>query len=315
MVSWHVIYAIIISKEGDDRVKIIYKAARGVGVYFIIGLMALYDTLLIILINFANSYEIYNLLKLALISLNTYQLYYIIICGTLKYSIDEDNLYITSALGLKNEKIPFPQIQMYQKSQGHVKGVKLAGYGKSKFAIGRSFIDKIGNTYMFVTSNKNVIYLKTDTISYGLSPENFQEFEGELKKRKISCFKWENKLNKNIPINREPKFFIPFIVTTIIVILLTLNPIAIYLSGKLPDKMPISFNTGFIAVKFGTGRQFAFKQMVYGLLNMGVLFCMYYAGYIYSKYDKKSSYKFIYISLIVAAFYLIMQVKILYTFR
>ena len=160
--------------------KITYRAAKGVGVYFIIGLMILYDAVLIFLINFVNSYEIYNLLKFTLLFLNLYQLYYIVICGTLKYSMDEDNLYITSALGLKNEEIPFKTIQMYQSSQGHIRGVKLSGYGKNKFAIGRSFIDKIGNTYMFVTSTKNVVYLKTDTANYGLSPENFKKFTEEL---------------------------------------------------------------------------------------------------------------------------------------
>lgn len=295
--------------------KITYKAAKGVGAYFIIGLMILYDAILIFLINFVSSYEIYNLLKLTLVSINIYQIYYIIICSTLKYSMDEDNLYITSALGLKNEIISFQSIQMYRKSHGYVRGVKLSGYGKNKFAIGRSFIDKIGNTYMFVTSTKNVIYLKTDTVNYGLSPENFQKFMEELEKRKIRCFEWENKLNKSISINREPKFFIPFIITSIVVLLLTLDPIIMYLYGKLPDKMPVSFDTSFMAVKFGTGKQFAFKQMFYGLLNMGVLFCMYYAGHIYSKYDKKYSYKYIYISLIVAVFYFIMQVRILCTFR
>ncbi|MFC0892468.1 MULTISPECIES: PH domain-containing protein [Clostridium] len=295
--------------------KITYRAAKGVGVYFIIGLMILYDAVLIFLINFVNSYEIYNLLKFTLLFLNLYQLYYIVICGTLKYSMDEDNLYITSALSLKNEEIPFKTIQMYQSSQGHIRGVKLSGYGKNKFAIGRSFIDKIGNTYMFVTSTKNVVYLKTDTANYGLSPENFKKFTEELEKRRINCFKWENRLSKSISINKEPKFFIPFIITSIVVVLLALIPIILYLYGKLPDRMPVSFDTRFMAVKFGTGKQFAFKQMSYGILNMGVLFCMYYAGYIYSKYDKRYSYKYIYISFIVALFYFIMQIRILCTFR
>lgn len=308
-------YDIMINKEGDGGVKITYKAEKGTGVYFIIGLMFLYDAFMIFLMKFVNSFEIYNLLKLIFISLNIYQLYYIIICSTLKYFIDENNLCIISALGFKNEKIPLQNIQMYQKSRGYIKGVKLAGYVGNKFAIGRSFIDKIGNTYMFATSTKNVIYLKTGTVNYGLSPENFQEFEEELKKRKIICSRWENKLNKNIIISKEPKFFIPFIITAVIAVVLTLNPVVMYLYGHLPDRMPVSFDTRFVAVEFGTGRQFAFKQMFYGLLNMGILFCMYYAGYIYSKYDKKYSYKYVYISLIVAVFYFIMQIKIFCTFR
>lgn len=35
---------------------------------------------------------------------------------------------------------------------------------------------------MFVTSTKNVVYLKTDTANYGLSPENFKKFTEELEK-------------------------------------------------------------------------------------------------------------------------------------
>jgi hypothetical protein len=79
--------------------------------------------------------------------------------------------------------------------------------------------------------------------------------------------------------------------------------------------MPMSFDSKFTAIQFGTGKQFAFKQMVYGLFNMAILFCMYYAAYFCAKYDRKSSYKFIYISLILTLALLTIQIKILVTFR
>ncbi|BAH05907.1 hypothetical protein CKR_0856 [Clostridium kluyveri NBRC 12016] len=293
----------------------IYKSAKGIGVYIILGVSILYNSLLIFLIHYVDSYEISILLKFTLIAINLYQLYYIIVCGTLKYFIDTENLYITSILKLKNEKISFDNIQMYQKSKGRIKGVKVSGYGKNKFAIGKSFIHKIGNTQMFVTSTENVIYLKTDTTSYALSPENFYEFEMELNRRNIFYSEWENKLSKIVNPSRKQKFFIPFVITAIIIILITLEPIILYLHGNLPDKMPLSFRPNFTTVEFGTGRQFAFKQMSYGLLNMGVLFCMYYAGHIYSRYDEKYSYKFLYAALIVSIIFLVMQIKIIYTFR
>ncbi|OAA83581.1 PH domain-containing protein [Clostridium ljungdahlii] len=295
--------------------KTTYKSAKGVGVWVIAGITVVYNVFMIVLMNFINSYEIFNLFKLAFIAVNVYQIYYIIICGTLKYSMDEENLYITSMFKFKNEKIPFKDIRMYQKSNEYIKGVKLSGYGKSKFAIGRSFIHKVGRTYMFVTSTKNVIYLKTDDITYGISPENFQEFELKIQERHIENLQWENKLNKGVELRKEPQFFVPFIIAAVTVLMLTLNPIIMYLYGNLPDRMPLSFNPNFIAVEFGTGKQFAFKQMTYGLLNMGLLFCMYYAAYIFSKYDKKVFYKFIYTALVVAAFFLIMQIRILYTFK
>ncbi|MFL0195835.1 PH domain-containing protein [Clostridium sp. WILCCON 0269] len=292
-----------------------YKSVKGIGVYLILSIAIIYNILLMFLIYYVDSYELFILLNVTLIAINVYQFYYIIICATLKYSVDEDNLYIISMLKFKNGKIPFADIEMYQKSTGHIKGVKVSGYGKNKFAIGRSFIHKIGITHMFITSTQNVIYLKTGTVSYALSPENFHEFEIELNKRNIVYSEWENKLNKVSNLNKRQKFFIPIIITAIIIIILTFNPIMLYLCGSLPDKMPLSFQPDFSAVKFGTGRQFAFKQMTYGLLNMGVLFCMYYAGYIYSKYDEKTSYKFLYIALVVSVFFLAMQIKILYTFR
>ena len=168
---------------------------------------------------------------------------------------------------------------------------------------------------MFVTSTENVIYLKTGTVSYAVSPENFYEFEMELNKRKILYSEWESKLSKIVNLNRKRKFFIPFVITAIIIILITLNPIILYLQGKLPDKMPLSFQPNFTAIEFGTGRQFAFKQMSYGLLNMGLLFCMYYAGYIYSRYGEKYAYRFLYIALIVSLIFLVMQMKVIYTFK
>ncbi|WP_368488483.1 PH domain-containing protein [Clostridium sp. BJN0013] len=292
-----------------------YKSAKGIGIYLILGVSILYNSLLIFLICYVDSYEISILLKFTLIAINLYQLYYIIVCGTLKYFTDEENLYITSMLKLKNERISFDDIQMYQKSKGRIKGVKVSGCGRNKFAIGKSFIHKIGNTQMFVTSTENVIYLKAGNVSYALSPENFYEFEMELNKRNIFYSEWENKLSKIVNLNRKQKFFMPLIITAIIVIILTLNPIILYLNGNLPDKMPLSFRPNFTVVEFGTGRQFAFKQMSYGLLNMGVLFCMYYAGYIYSKYDEKYSYRFLYIALIVSLIFLVMQMKVIYTFK
>ena len=298
------------NKEGVANMKTTYKSAKGIGVWVIAGITVIYNIFMIVFIKFINSYEIFNLLKLVFIVVNAYQIYYIIVCGTLKYSMDEEDLYITSMFKFKNEKIPFKDITMYQTSNRYIKGIKLSGYGKSKFAIGRSFIHKIGRTYMFVTSTKNVIYLKTDDITYGISPENFREFESKIQERHIENFKWENKLDKGIELRREPKFLIPFIIASFTVLILTLNPIIMYLYGNLPDRMPLSFNSNFIAVEFGTGKQFAFKQMTYGLLNMGLLFCMYYAAYIFSKYDKNVFYKFIYTALAVAVFFLIMQIKI-----
>lgn len=293
----------------------VYKSVKGSGVYYILGMSILGDLLLGVLVFLIDSYEVLSILKVAIIVFNLYQLYYILICSSLKYFVDDDGIQILSVLKLKNIKIPFTSIQGYQKAQGHIRGMKLSGCGKNHFAIGRAIVEKIGSTYMFITSTKNIIYLKTDDINYGLSPENFHEFEKNLNDENVNCISWEYKVNKNVNLYKDKKFFIPFIIVTVAVLILTLNPIILYFCNKLPAMMPLNFSSHFVVIKFGTSKQFAFKQMVYGLLNMAVLFCMYNAGYLCARYDKKSAYKFIYVPLILTFVFLIMQIRILLTFR
>jgi len=82
-------------------------------------------------------------------------------------------------------------------------------------------------------------------------------------------------------------------VVSIIILTLTLNPFILYLKHGIPDIMTLSFDANFSPIKMGTSKQFAFTQMVYGVLNMALLFCMYYASYFCAKYDRKSAYKYI----------------------
>jgi hypothetical protein len=292
-----------------------YKSIKGSGVYLILGISVLYNALFITLLFFMNSYEISSLLKIVLIVFNIYQIYYLTIYASLNYSMDDENIYINSAFGIKKIKIPFSEIQGYTKAKGHIRGMKISGYGKNYFAIGRAIIEKIGFTYMFVTSTEDVIYLKTSDINYGLSPEDFDKFEKELNRKRIYPLVWEYKLNRNIHLHKDKKFLIPLVVVAIVTLIITLNPMVLYLYNKLPAMMPLNFNSQFIAVKLGTGKQFAFKQTIYGVLNMAILFCMYYAAYFCAKYDRKSAYKFIYVSLIIAITFLVMQIRVLVTFR
>ena len=76
--------------------------------------------------------------------------------------------------------------------------------------------------------------------------------------------------------------------------------------------MPLSFNSNFEPARYGTGKQFAFKQMIYGVLNMAILFCMYYASYFYAKYDRKSANKFIYVSFIVSIVFFLFQLRTIF---
>lgn len=301
-------------KEGDYVQ--VYESYRVENkIFFVLGTVLLYNLLLIILMFLVNSYEIDLLLKIAIIAIDIYELYYILIFCSLKYFLDDENLYIVSALKIKNIKIPLNTILGYKKAHGHIKGIKLSGCGKNHFAIGRAVIEKIGSTYMFATSTNNIIYIKTEDINYGLSPKNFYEFEKNLQNKNINILNWEYTINKNVNLYKDKKFFIPFVIVTVLVIIITLNPIILYFYNKLPAMMPINFDSKFVAIKFGTAKQFAFKHMTYGLLNMAVLFCMHHAAYLCARYDKKSSYKFIYVPLILTLTFFIMQIRILLTFR
>ncbi len=119
--------------------------------------------------------------------------------------------------------------------------MKLSGHGKNSFNIGKSFVDKIGTTYMFVTSTKNVIYLNTPNMNYAVSPEKFDEFESGLKNRGIENSSWSADSNKNINFHKDKRFFMLFIITAILALIITLNPIIMYLTDKIPARMPLKF--------------------------------------------------------------------------
>jgi len=110
---------------------------------------------------------------------------------------------------------------------------------------------------------------------------------------------------------KDKKFKTPLFLTSAIIIIITLNPLILYLTHKLPNIMPLTFDASFKPVTMGTDKQFAFAQMTYGALNMALLFCMYYAAYFCAKYDKKTAYRYLYIALAVAALFLFLQLRIL----
>ena len=291
----------------------ISKGGRGLG--FMILMTVLYNVLIIILLEFSNSYIVLSLLKLLLVSCNIYQVYYILLYSSLKCAIDDENLKIYAIGSLKKVIVPLNEIEGYTISTGTIKGVKLNGIATSSFAMGRFVIDKIGISRMFVTDNKNIFYIKTEHMNYAVSPKDYKKFEEALIDHDVHEVEWKCKVNNSYNLHKDKHFILPLIIVSIIVIILTLNPLILYLQHRIPDIMPLNFDAKFNPIKKGTGKQFAFTQMTYGVLNMALLFCMYYASYFCAKYDRKSAYKFIYMSLIVAMIFLVMQFKILINFR
>ncbi|MBP1744767.1 MAG: hypothetical protein H6Q58_1745, partial [Firmicutes bacterium] len=249
-----------------------------------------FNAALLALIYIVDSYMISILLKASLAALNLYQFYYLLIGLTLSYVVEDGELKIVSLLGLKKVVLPFDQIKGYTKFSGNIRGVRLSGYGRNTSAMGRAVIEKIGTTYMFVTSSKDVLYLKTDDINYGLSPEDAAGFIGELNSGGISEISMDYRPSKSVRLYKDKLFTVIFSAAAFVTISMIINPVILYLTDQLPAIMPLSFNAAYKPVQFGTGKQFAINQMMYGFLNMAVLLLMYYASYFISKYDRKSAY-------------------------
>lgn len=288
-----------------------FKSQRGFAFHYILLITIIFNLLSIALLFYINSYVLSTLLKALLIICDIYQLYYILLCKSITLSIEEDSIKIAVLFGLKKINIPISEIQAYNTSSGKIKGVKLTGYGRDDFALGKSIIDKIGISSMFVTSNKDILYLKTNDMCYGVSPKDFKAFEEKINEKGIKKMCWGTKKSGNVNLFKDKNFVIALVLTTIVIAIIIIIPLALYLKGMYPESMPLSFDTSFTPVKIGTGKQFAFKQMAYGVLNAAVLFFLYYASYFYAKYDRKSAYKYIYISFLIAVVFLVMLVKIL----
>lgn len=291
-----------------------YKPSKGIALVYIVSLLVISNITMGIILSAVNTYTVLSLVKIAVIVVNIYYLYFLSLSFSVKYVFNDNHICIRSHWGLRKIKIPFSSIEGYKVDSGKIRGVKLSGLGNTRFSLGRNIIDKIGTTHMFVTSSESTIYLKTKSIVYAVSPDKTTEFEKKLQGLKIPNNIADYQIGRNADLYKQKQFFIPFITVTLIIMALTLNPFILYLRGLLPDKMPLSFDAGFVPIRYGTGKQFAFTQMVYGVLNMVILLCMYYASYFCAKYDRKSAYRYIYIAMATAVAFLIIQLRILVTF-
>ncbi|WP_027633991.1 PH domain-containing protein [Clostridium hydrogeniformans] len=292
----------------------IYKPPVGLGLFFIIITIVAVNVIVAFIGSFINSYVVITLLKLFMVVATGYCIYYLFMLISLKYIIRENEIEIDSFFSLRKEVIKFKDILGYSYHKGAIRGIKLSGIGNNFFGIGRSIIDKVGLTYLYVTSAKNVIYIKTEDMSFGISPENVEAFKELLISKNIKEKEFQVKKQKSNDLFKEKRFFIPFIIATVIIIFVTLNPFILYLNKDLPITMPLNFNESFVAIEYGTSKQFVFRQMTYGVLNMVILVCMYYGAHFSSKYDRKSAYKYMYISIIMALAFAIIQLRILSVF-
>lgn len=283
-------------------------------IIYIFVITILVDLAAILAAVYIDEYVLNIFLKMFLIGFNLYQIYYIALSSTLKVGFDENGIYISRIFGLRNTYIPYNTIEKYTIAKGNINAVKLSGHCDKHFALGYCAFIKLGLIHMFVTSNENIIYIKTENGKYGISPENWSMFERSLISRGINCSEWTSTINSNKKIYKDNKFIVPFVFVTIIILILTVRPLYLYINNQLPASMPLSFSTNFKPLLIGTNKDFVFRQMAYGAFNMAILFCMYYAAYFTAKYSRKLSYIYIYAALFIALVFLIIQQNILINF-
>lgn len=291
-----------------------YKPNKNFKTFLIIIALILINITVIYLSRYLTSYTMVILIKLLLILLDLYESYYIISTFTIRYMINDNFILINSFFGLRKVKITFEDIIGYKKisSEKEMQGIKLSGFAFKDIAMGRAFLEKLGLTRMYITSNKNVVVILTKEINYAITPEKTEKIINFLESKGIVELSVSNLKNKRkVSLHNDKVFMIPLICSTIICFALVIFPFILYLKGKLHNIMPLSFDVNFNPTRTGTGKQFAFQQMMYGALNMALIFCMYFAAHFNAKYDKKSAYKFIYIALIISVTFLILQFKIL----
>ena len=150
-----------------------FKARRGHGVFEVLAYLLLGNALLIILNNIVNVYLERNLVIVSSFVYSIVCIYYILLDLSLVYEVNDDYIEINCFKGLKKFRINFKDVNGFLEQDKVINGFKLSGFGKHKYCFGRCVVHNVGIARMFVTSSKRVIYIHTEDISYGLSPDEF----------------------------------------------------------------------------------------------------------------------------------------------
>lgn len=290
------------------------KPIRGSASVYMLLIALLTNAFIGVLFKLVNSYPLYIILIVALVIFNIYYVYYFLMNLTLSYTVKDDHIVISHFWNLKKVQIDLRKLKGFTEANGSIHGIKLSGIGNDRFSFGRNIIDKIGTTYMFVSSSKNVLYLKAEKMCYAISPDKEEIVKKKLLEFGVADYIEDYQEESKVELHKDKKFVIPFTVISVLIVLMILIPFLLYLKGSLPGTMPLTFDASFRPLQEGTGKQFAFKQMTYGVFNMIILFCMYYASYFCAKYDRKTAYRYLYLSLAVVLVFFFLQIKILWTF-
>lgn len=287
-----------------------FKARRGRAGLEILGYLILCDTLMFIILKLIDGYMESKIITFGIVFFTVWCLYYIVLDLSLKYIFYGDRVVISSFGGIKKVEVKFSDINGLLVRDDVIDGFKLFGVGKDKYAFGRMVVKGVGATRAFITSSTKVIYLHTEKFSYAISPKDTDTALTILFDKNIPIQEFETKVNTR-ELFKDKKFLTPFVLTTMVISVMILVPFILYLTGRLPSEMPLSFDTRFNVVVMGAGKEFAVKQMVTGIYNIIILICMYYTSYFAAKYDKKLAIRFIYIAFIISLLFEFLQLQIL----
>lgn len=290
------------------------KPIRGEATLYMFSVALITNLIIGLLFAVVNTYLLSTILLVTLIVVDLYFLYYFFLDLTMKYTLIDNHIIIRYFWDLKKVAVNVSDIEGYMITKEPIHGVKLAGMGNSKFSYGRDIVDKIGTVRMFVSSEKNTLFFKTKKMCYAISPELIEPIEEALISCNIPNYIDEHNEDSRVELHKDKKFLILLSVVALIIILMMVIPSILYLRGSLPVNMPLSFDAAFIPIEYGSAKEFVFKQMIYGIMNMIILFCMYYAAYFCAKYDRKTAYRYLYISLIIVMVFFLIQVRILSSF-
>lgn len=291
------------------------KPIRGAATIYMFSIALITNVVIGLLFFLVNTYLLSTILMVTLVVVDLYFLYYFFLDLTMKYTLIDNHIIIRSFWNLKKVDVDFNELEGYMiTTKEPIHGVKLAGVGNSKFSYGRDIIDKIGTVRMFVSSEKSTLFFKTKKMCYAISPEQIEPIQEALINCNIPNYIDEHNEDSKVELHKDKKFLIILSMVALIIVLMIILPSILYLRGSLPVNMPLSFDAAFIPIEYGTAKQFVFKQMVYGVLNMVILFCMYYAAYFCAKYDRKTAYRYIFVSLIIVMVFFVIQVRVLTRF-
>lgn len=293
-----------------------YNKEKGIGTIYILVLTIVMVGTLITMGKISDDFIMTNFLYIAAVIVFIYQCYYFGVSTKMEYILKEEYLEIKLFRGLKKVKIYYNKILEIRADNSFIKGIHLLGVGKRNFAFGRFYINKIGTCRMFVTNNEKALYIKTPDMIFGISPDKLDDFKAKLLVKVNSVETIDYTQRKVIPLHKDKYFIVPFLTNSLLILINFLLPLYLYYSGKLKvNKMPVTVNEQFYPVKWVSTLQFLQSQLLKGVFAMLIFFCIYYVSHIYAKYDRKASYWYMYIPMVITGSLLIFQIILLKNFN